>query len=689
MVTHRSFKYLISLTILSSIGSGCSGNTSATKSATATTASTATNPTPALALPSKIDRLVNIVPEDAVIVTYIQPKGLFAPDLGGKTPTLSRQTVAAALSEASGLPTSFTGELLGSLEEAVFFSKVNADERDESPLKTSCIGAKFQNEQNFDSLIEQISAKRQSDGRIVSTREGMQIHGAWVQNARIAIMCTTAEAFSASLRAAKSDEPSFSTSKRFRGVHENDTWASVDLYQITQGGEGAFEPGSHVFATIPRSGDGTVDLSFVGRGNGFPRLAELFVATNHVTLTQFPQGAAAVFGLSLERMKGKTITDFMREIERVGGPELGNAATRALSRFGTNLGNIDAALGNEIAVGVYADAKFAMGPAEPRKHKGILIAIPTANDTATKKVLQSILNAVKKRSDKQGSTFTAESMSEDLGDDNQLRVERKNGVVLISVGDKKFIAELVDKFGKAKESLAANADFEQARNAAKPSHLMGFVDANAISAMAGGGFNENPLGLSQTKPKLMTITFQPLDRGMGVDVHSYASTMGFASAVAIFGVNRYLKNAKVAEAKNIVGNICRGAVEGYEREGPTGDHVLCKSAIAVPSRIPMARKYMPVTTDGEDFNSGGKLHGWRCLRIKVESPIYYQYEYRVGGDYKGPARGGPDPGPNGFEVSAEGDLDGDGKTSLFTLTGVVENDTMKRATQIFIVDEFE
>jgi hypothetical protein len=34
--------------------------------------------------------------------------------------------------------------------------------------------------------------------------------------------------------------------------------------------------------------------------------------------------------------------------------------------------------------------------------------------------------------------------------------------------------------------------------------------------------------------------------------------------------------------------------------------------------------------------------------------------YRIGGNYKGPARGDPDPGPNGFEVSAEGDLDGDG-----------------------------
>jgi hypothetical protein len=77
------------------------------------------------------------------------------------------------------------------------------------------------------------------------------------------------------------------------------------------------------------------------------------------------------------------------------------------------------------------------------------------------------------------------------------------------------------------------------------------------------------------------------------------------------------------------------------------------------------------------------------LRFEVEDPIHYQYEYRVGGNYKGPARGGPDPGPNGYEVSAEGDLDGDGKTSLFTLVGRVENGDLRRATEIFVADEFE
>ena len=89
--------------------------------------------------------------------------------------------------------------------------------------------------------------------------------------------------------------------------------------------------------------------------------------------------------------------------------------------------------------------------------------------------------------------------------------------------------------------------------------------------------------------------------------------------------------------------------------------------------------------------TGDALTGWRCLKFTSITPIYYQYEYRQGGPYKGPARGGPDPGPNGFEASAEGDLDGDGKTSLFTLTGKVDAKRQMVVVdpEIFVVDERE
>lgn len=155
------------------------------------------------------------------------------------------------------------------------------------------------------------------------------------------------------------------------------------------------------------------------------------------------------------------------------------------------------------------------------------------------------------------------------------------------------------------------------------------------------------------------------------------------------------RDEQTSEAKNTIYAIARGAAAAYEREhvGPNGNavHRLCKSAIDVPSSVPSGTEYQPSVAPGQDFDTGDPDTGWICLRFGLTQPHRYQYAYRQGGNYKGPARGGPDPGPNGYEISAEGDLDGDGKTSLFTLTGAVDPQTqrLRRTTSVYVVDELE
>src|SRR5262249_38890363 len=129
--------------------------------------------------------------------------------------------------------------------------------------------------------------------------------------------------------------------------------------------------------------------------------------------------------------------------------------------------------------------------------------------------------------------------------------------------------------------------------------------------------------------------------------------------IAISGVRRYLASAKTSEAKNTIGAISRGARSSYERELPDGDHKLCASAIAVPAAVPAGRKYQPASP-GSDFDTGDALTGWKCLRFAMTQPIYFQYNYHQGSGYLGTS-----PGPDGFEAAAQGDLDGDGDTSLF------------------------
>lgn len=132
------------------------------------------------------------------------------------------------------------------------------------------------------------------------------------------------------------------------------------------------------------------------------------------------------------------------------------------------------------------------------------------------------------------------------------------------------------------------------------------------------------------------------------------------------------QNNRRYEAENAVGAISRAAQAAYESASP---HALCATAIDIPKEVPKATSYTPSQQAGADFDSGSATEGWRCLRFSFRMPIHYRYAYRRGGNYKGPARGGPDPGPNGFEVSAEGDVDGDGKTSFFSIVGTIDPKT--------------
>lgn len=642
---------------------------------------------PALKLPTKVDSIIGLVPQDASIVVHVDPRGLVTKGLDGKTQILSQQAAATKLAEATGLPTSFTGELLGAVEEAIFFAF--APEKDSNPFDASCLGLKMQNEERFDALLEHLSARRDRNGRLESTKSEQSLYGAWIAASRIAVACTTSAQFEESLRAGRGEIASFVSSKHYHADQADGTWAAANLHQIAPGKGNAFEEGSHLFASVPKSAPTSIDLRFAGRGTLYPQLADMIVATNHVDLAKFPAGATALVGLSVERAQGKTIIDLVNELERMSGAPLNDMLRDVLHEMSIAFPEFESLVGGELALGVYSDPKFATKLEEVTQHKGLLVALRTAHEARSKNAWRLLTKRLKEKQDGQKMQFATDSVEVDLRQGNAVRFERRSGVLLAAVGEKTFIGELVAKYAGVKATFASNAEFEAAREAANPSHIMGYVDVTNLLQTVGLPMNDNPFNNSLGKTDLLTMTFGHAQRGLDIELHSSVSTVGVASALAIFGVNRYLKSAKTAQAKMTVGRISRHATESFERETMTGGHSLCKSATAVPSVVPAGRKYVPSDQSGRDFLTGDVENGWRCLRFQAEEALYYQYEYRVGGNYKGPGRGGPDPGPNGFEVSAEGDLDGDGQTSLFTLVGQVENGELRRATQVFVADEFE
>jgi type IV pilus assembly protein PilA len=163
--------------------------------------------------------------------------------------------------------------------------------------------------------------------------------------------------------------------------------------------------------------------------------------------------------------------------------------------------------------------------------------------------------------------------------------------------------------------------------------------------------------------------------------------LGVFAALGIYGMRRYLVSAKSAEAKNAIGAIMRGAVAAYEADSMVGSkptHHLCDSAKPVPSVIPKAVKYQPSSAAGTDYHAGSPTAGWPCLRFEMTQPQYYQYSYVTGA---GSGKSGAT--ASGFEVSARGDLDGNGVNSLFARSGDVRNGTIVLADQMFIENEFE
>jgi type IV pilus assembly protein PilA len=156
--------------------------------------------------------------------------------------------------------------------------------------------------------------------------------------------------------------------------------------------------------------------------------------------------------------------------------------------------------------------------------------------------------------------------------------------------------------------------------------------------------------------------------------------VGILAVLAIYGVRKYIANAKTAEARNSLGAIGKDAAAAYEKESfaagviPAGttaafSHALCDSEPGGP--VPgtgaiKGAKYQSVPADwdhGSAVAAGTAPTGFTCLRFSMEQPQYYAYNYTATAFQL----------PTGtFAATAQGDLNGDGVTSLFTLQGALQ-----------------
>jgi type IV pilus assembly protein PilA len=156
-----------------------------------------------------------------------------------------------------------------------------------------------------------------------------------------------------------------------------------------------------------------------------------------------------------------------------------------------------------------------------------------------------------------------------------------------------------------------------------------------------------------------------------VELMIVVAIIGVLAVLAVYGVRKYLANAKTAEARNSLGQLAKDAASAVEREkgtnpmlNPTASSTLMRqfcatAANTVPSSVAPIRgqKYQSAISE---WGSGDAVTGWKCLKFSLEEPQYFMYAY---------TSSNTDGNSGGFVANAFGDLNGDGNTSQFQVQG--------------------
>ncbi len=165
-----------------------------------------------------------------------------------------------------------------------------------------------------------------------------------------------------------------------------------------------------------------------------------------------------------------------------------------------------------------------------------------------------------------------------------------------------------------------------------------------------------------------------------IELMIVVAIVGILAVLAIYGVRKYLASAKTTEARNALGQMAKDSAAQYERESMASAVIgqgvsvsslraLCASStVTVPSaKAAIAgKKYQSSPAEWNTDATAGA--GFACLKFSMDAPQYYMYGYTASATT--------------FTAVANGDLNGDGVTSTFSMLGQVTSGVLNLAPNL-------